>query len=182
MIPVRAIVRGALARFLAASVTVLAALAIPLVLFADHGIRAVQLLLLAGESGAAAMGFGAVLFLLRRALHPQADVAGRRSVVAGACFPIGLMVASMKIQVLGLPAIAGLSAGVGGLFALGMYWPWLNRFMPPDSRDASALDEAPEPNTLATPIARDLNLETGERGFARRSRPDPSAAAGPGDA
>ncbi len=85
-------------------------------------------------SGFLTLGFGLGLEGLRRWLYPQADVGGRRSVLAGLLSPLAFLAASIIVEPLeaiiglrvgdsffyaGLPGIAGL------VLALGMFFPWL---------------------------------------------------------
>ena len=85
-------------------------------------------------SGFLTLGFGVGLESLRRWLYPEADVSGRRSVLAGLLSPLAWLVASFTVEPLG--AIVGLGVGdfffyaglpslVGVVLALGMFFPWL---------------------------------------------------------
>ncbi len=85
-------------------------------------------------SGLLTLGFGVGLEGLRRWLYPEADVGGRRSVLAGLLSPLAWLVASFTVEP--LEAIVGLGVGdffyyaglpglVGVVLALGMFFPWL---------------------------------------------------------
>ena len=86
-------------------------------------------------TGLITLGFGVGLEGLRRWLYPEADVSGRRSVLAGLLSPLAWLAAFLIVEPLG--AIVGLAEFffvglVGVVLALGMFFPWLTPTMEAD--------------------------------------------------
>ncbi len=134
-IPGRLVVQGALKRFLPASAGVLGAIGAVAVLFfplaPGMGITLAQILstaLAVGiEVAGLTLGFGFALGFLKRWLYPEAKVGGRRSVVAGLCSPLYLLVASIFAEGASLLEIGGFSILTGIFLGLAMFFPWLSR-------------------------------------------------------
>lgn len=118
------IVRGALTRFLPGSI----ASSLGLFAFLNAGTPAAWIET-AGVAFAAAaaltVGFGAALTMLKQRLYPDADVGGRRSLLAGLLAPLAIF---MVMGVVGGVDLASLPwvFGAGGLAAaLAIFFPWL---------------------------------------------------------
>jgi hypothetical protein len=127
MITIREIVRGAVTRFLPTAGT--GALAI-LLAFDGRNVSAIRpagWALLAGLLLAETTGFAALLWRTRYRLEGKADVAGRRSVVAGALGIVGLFVGSILSQGAAPVWPLLLGAASGALAGAITFWPWMRR-------------------------------------------------------
>jgi hypothetical protein len=76
-------------------------------------------------SGATTIGYGLGLEGLRRWLYENANVAGRRSVVAGLLSPLAVFIGAVLFQGLGTIGGGLLFLLVGIVMALVMFFPWL---------------------------------------------------------
>ena len=127
MVTVREILRGGISRFLPTAGA--GAFAI-LLAFDGRHIAAIQpagWVLLGGLLLAETTGFMSVLWQTRYRLEAQAEVGGRRSVIAGALGIVGLFAGSIFSQGFGL-AWATLLAAASGAIAAGVtFWPWMRR-------------------------------------------------------
>lgn len=70
-------------------------------------------------------GYGAVLLLVRYRLRADADVAGRRSIVAGLVSPAALLCALVFIHPRSVVGFSVLSLVLGGAIAIAMFFAWL---------------------------------------------------------
>ncbi len=151
MISIREIVRGALTRVLPASAGLMAAMLLLPMLGGASGLSPYAPLIAAWEVTSLTVGYAVVLLGFRRRIHPSADVTGRRAIVVGLTSPLALLVASAFAQGAGRAEIAAVSAAVGGLITLGMFFPWLtprpggrlrgDDASPESLTDGSVLDE-----------------------------------------
>lgn len=80
---------------------------------------------LAGVVAPLAVGFGIGLEGLRRWLYPDAEVDGRRSVIAGVLSPVALFIFMTLGITLSMAESVGLGALVGVLIAVIMFFAWL---------------------------------------------------------
>ena len=79
----------------------------------------------------ACAGFGATLVALRFRLRATADVAGRRSLLAGVLAPPAVVTAMVVFRAYSQFGLLLTAALVGAVMALAMYFPWLKeRSMP----------------------------------------------------
>jgi len=122
MIPLRTILRGVLTRFLPALILgtgILYALAFLLdrVSVGWIGLATVYALMTIGYTGA--------LAALRYRLRADADVAGRRSVVAGLLAPAAHVGGLVLLKSSSAPGVIVASAAIGAVLAIGMFFPWL---------------------------------------------------------
>jgi hypothetical protein len=120
------ILRSAFTRFLPGWISTL--IAFPLIFaprsFLELGRPQFEFLTL--FSSAALAGHALVLALLRPRLRDDADLVGRKSVVAGACSVGGLLITSMLPHGLRGPTTIALTyMAVAGIVTAGLYVPWL---------------------------------------------------------
>lgn len=126
MISLRTIVRGMLVRFLPGLVVGTAVL---YGLARLSGPVYVGWLRLAIANGKIAIGYAAVLVLLRYRLRTDADVAGRRSAVAGLLVPAAYLCGITTWAPLTStgPFSTVAHVAIGAALAVGIYFPWLKR-------------------------------------------------------
>ena len=79
-----------------------------------------------GFAGALTVGFGLGLVALKRWLYPDADVAGRRSVVAGLLSPLAVFISVAVGSGLSQAQVPVVLALIGGVMAVGMFFAWLS--------------------------------------------------------
>lgn len=127
-LPVSAVLRGVLGRFLPGSVISMAGLMGLVSLFGGPSLFEF-LMVVALPSVGLAMGYGIGLEGLRRWLFPDAEVDGRRSLVAGFVSPLALFtwvtVVAESLGGLTLPVGVGVVLLLGMLMAVVMFFPWL---------------------------------------------------------
>jgi len=127
MVTVREVLRGAVTRFLPTAG--FGALAI-LLAFDGRNVSAIRpagWVLLVGLLLAETTGFAVLLWRARYRLEEKADVAGRRSVIAGALGIVGLFAGSILSQGAGLVWPVVLGAASGALAGALTFWPWMRR-------------------------------------------------------
>ena len=129
MITWHQISNGVVRKFLPAAAVTALLLEIPS--WVVVGVRPLSLALLAVSLGAMGAGYASVLGALRSRLRDDADVGGRRAIVAG-IGSLGLIVASAAVWRLGTPSLLGGVARIAGLYfasgaavTLGLYFPWI---------------------------------------------------------
>ncbi len=126
MVPFRDIIRGAVSRFLPGWLLTL--VAVPLV-FAPKSLLElgpVQFGLLTDYTVAAVSGYVASLFVMRHRLRTDADVLGRKGVVAGASSVGALLITSLLPHGLrSYVTIATIYFTVSAGVTLALYAPWL---------------------------------------------------------
>jgi hypothetical protein len=125
-VPGTSVRKGILKRFFPASALSLGGLASALFV-ADGAVSLGQLLLVGLEVFSLTLGFGIGLAALKAFLFPDAKVEGRRSLVAGLCSPLYLLLVSMFTQGSDWFQIAGWSTLTGFAVALVLFFPWLSR-------------------------------------------------------
>ena len=124
-LPFKDVVRGTVTRFLPGSLAVFAPIKLVQLLGAPD--RAAFLLSdLALGLGLPLLGFGLGLELLRRWLYPDAEIDGRRSLIAGLATPIFLSVAYYFLPAISFPQMLLLTAVVGLLMAFATFFAWLS--------------------------------------------------------
>lgn len=122
--------------------------------------------LLAGLLLAETLGFTAVLWRARYRLEAAADVAGRRSTIAGALGIVGLFVGSVFSQGAGLAWPLLMGGASGALAGTLTFWPWMRRRV--DARELEAW-EAVDVATLSAPSPASL-LRTADPVVQARAR------------
>lgn len=124
-------------RFLPASLLSVFAVSAVLIGWPLSGARLMALPLIVG---ALAGGFSAGLALLRGYLYPDANVAGRRSVVAGLVSPLLMFTVMTLAPELGLVPALGVFGIVGIVVAVVMFFAWLTPT--PEEMRAARADDA----------------------------------------
>ena len=81
----------------------------------------------AGWTIALSAGYQAMIRILRPTLHAEAEVSGRRSVVAGAASTGALLVTCMLLGPVAEPVRLAAAALCGAGVAFTMFWPWRMR-------------------------------------------------------
>ena len=122
MISLRTILRGVLTRFLPAFILA-TAIMYGLASLADR--ISVGLLGLVTLYALMTLGYTAALVALRYRLRADADVAGRRSVVAGLLAPAAYLGGLVLIAPHGALAYNAACVAIGAVLAIGMFFPWL---------------------------------------------------------
>ena len=121
---IREVLRGTLSRFLPASVLSMGAVGAAAGM-AGPGLD--WLVGVLGFAGALTGGFGLGMVALKRWLYPDADVAGRRSVVAGLLSPLAVFISVVLGSGLSHPAqVPVVLALIGGVMAVSMFFAWLS--------------------------------------------------------
>ncbi|MDZ4258654.1 MAG: hypothetical protein U0974_07670 [Gemmatimonadales bacterium] len=122
MISLRTIVRGVLTRFLPAF---LLGTAIMYGIASRADRLVVGLLGLATVFALVTLGYAAALIAMRFRLRADANVAGRRSVVAGLLAPAAYLGGLMLLAPRGTLTFFGACVVIGAALATGMFFPWL---------------------------------------------------------
>jgi hypothetical protein len=125
----RACVRGVFKRFFPTTLGVFGAFAGAVAFFPSMlgmGLSFAQAMLFGLEVVGLTIGFGVGVGLLKRWLHPTAKVDGHRSIVAGLCSPLLLLLLSLFTQGAGSPAITAYSTLTGMLVGLAVFFPSLS--------------------------------------------------------
>lgn len=149
------VVKGTLTRFLPGSVIGMGALSAVIPPGGFGGLRLLEFLLV-HQVGPLAIGFGLGLAGLHRVLYPDAEVAGRRGLVAGLLSPVAMLGAGVFTQLLGivpLPRPALVSFLVGIVMALVLFFPWLSptpEEKRPDRYEPDQPDQLPASRKHAT--------------------------------
>jgi hypothetical protein len=118
--------RGVLKRFLPASAASMGGFAMAMAV-GSEGLSLLQVLLLGLEVGALSLGFGLGLTTLKRFLYSDAAVDRRKSLVAGLCAPLYLMLVAVFAEGASLAGIVGWSMLTGAGVAFTLFFPWLSR-------------------------------------------------------
>ena len=156
MITWRQIFRGLLRKFLPAAAVTSLVLDVP---SGSSSGASVSFVFLAIDLIALSVGYVSVLGALKSRLREDAEVTGRRSIVAGIA-SLGLIVAGAAVFRLGTPSVwesvarmVGFNFATGGIVTLGLYFPWIGARRigvgaPPSmaelqSADSSLLNEIP---------------------------------------
>lgn len=122
-VPAEVVARGLIGRFIPASVGIMSALAL-IPILTEPRRAGIVLSLMTMETACVIVGYGATLSVMRRWLYPDADINGRRSVIAGLFSPLTLGIASLFLQGRGeMIAPASILAGAG--MAVVLFFPWL---------------------------------------------------------
>ncbi len=124
-VSLRAVSKSALLRFLPGSLLSMAGLGAAMKVSVSTEVLAAAGGIL-GFAGLMTLGFGAGLFALRRWLYPDAEITGRRSVIAGLLSPLALFIAAVMSAGLNSVQIVAVLFLVGVLLALGMFFAWLS--------------------------------------------------------
>ena len=137
-LPVSSVVRGALTRFLPAS---LVSMGIGFYLVggppSSSLLQALGLLLM--FSGAMTVGFGLGLEGLRRWLYPEAQIEGRRSVIAGLMSPLAAFIVAVTWPAgLGTVSTFFVLAIIAVVLAVAMFFAWLTP--PEETADPGQLE------------------------------------------
>lgn len=83
------------------------------------------LAIIAGGAGLLSLGFGTGLEVVRRWLYPDADIVGRRSVVAGLVSPLGAFIAGVLAGPMVATNVLGLLFLPSLVIAVVMFFAWL---------------------------------------------------------
>jgi hypothetical protein len=121
---IRDVIVGALTRFLPAAVLGFASIVVLFDLVGGTPVSMLQYPLIAWASALTA-GFGAGVLAIRSRLRSDADVRGRRSLVAGFCSAGALAAVGLLAQGFTLGAELVLGLGLGSAVGVGMYFPWI---------------------------------------------------------
>jgi len=135
MISLRTILRGTLTRFVPALILGTAIL-YGLARLADR--LSVGWLNLALVYAFVTIGYTAALVALRYRLRADADVAGRRSVVAGLLVPAAYLGGMVLLAPQGQLAENAAAIAIGAVLAVGMFFPWLKAAPVPALTDQEA--------------------------------------------
>jgi hypothetical protein len=135
MISLRTVLRGTLTRFLPALI-VGTAILYGLARLADR--LSVGWLNVAVIYACVTIGYTAALVALRYRLRADADVAGRRSVVAGLLVPAAYLGGMVLLAPQGRLAENAAAIAIGVALALGMFFPWLKAAPVPALTDQEA--------------------------------------------
>ena len=122
---IREVLRGALSRFFPASVLSMGAVGVA-VGMPGPGQWLGWLMGVLGFAGALTGGFGLGLVALKRWLYPDADVTGRRSVVAGLLSPLAVFISVAVGSGLSQAQVPVVLALIGGVMAVSMFFAWLS--------------------------------------------------------
>jgi hypothetical protein len=135
VISLRTILRGTLTRFIPA-VILGTAILYGLARLADS--LSVGWLNISIAYALLTIGYTAALAALRYRLRADADVAGRRSVVAGLLVPAAYLGGLVLLAPKGLLALNATAIAIGAVLAVGMFFPWLKSAPVPALTDQEA--------------------------------------------
>jgi hypothetical protein len=124
MSSIRDVFVGALTRFLPGAVLGFASIVVLFDLVSGIPVSVLQYPLIAWTSALTA-GFAAALLGIRSRLRADADVRGRRSLVAGFCSAGALAAVGLLAQGLTLGAELAVGLALGSAVGMGMYFPWI---------------------------------------------------------